>query len=54
MLPSNVDDSRFAAEPEPATAPSWLETVLESLEENGARWPEWLTAFIEAVHRLWA
>jgi hypothetical protein len=54
MLPSNVDDARFAAESEPATASSWLESVLEGVEENGARWPEWLTAFVEAVQRLWA
>jgi hypothetical protein len=54
MLPSNVDDPRFTAEPDPVAARSWLEPVLDALGESGVRLPEWLAGFVEAAHRLWA
>jgi len=50
VLPANVDDPRFTAEP---VQPAWLERALEPLAESEP--PEvswWLVALLEAVPAL--
>jgi len=48
-LPSNVDDPRFSAEPDPPATQGWLG---DALEDARAHLPDLLAAFLEAAQRV--
>ena len=53
MLPSNVDDPRFAAAEEPPASAGWLEYASGPMDsEVGAEAAPWLVAFVQALQYL--